>query len=120
MNTRILVLLGSISWFSCGLAPSGQAAATEQAAGACPVYTAQPDPRDCVSPECGGYFMHLISEPANLECRVDFTDPYVTGIFDGGTLTQIYPSCRDPLTGNFQPDPENPGFRIFVYYACVG
>ncbi len=121
MTNRILALVASSFLLACSsTAPTGHASV--QQASACPVYSARPDPRDCFFPWCGGWFLHLVTQPSNFEtCWPDFTDPYVTGIFirnDDGTLRQVYPACSDPLTGNFEPDPENPGFRIFVLYAC--
>jgi hypothetical protein len=65
--------------------------------------------------------MHQINDPSELVCQLDFSEPYVTGIFirdDEGNLIQIYPGCEDSLTGNFEPDPEHSGFQIFVEYAC--
>lgn len=124
MATRTLVLMASSFLFACASSAPTDAPASVQQASACAVYHAQPDPRDCVFPLCGGYFMHLVATPANLECTPlpDYNDPYVTGIFErdeAGNLVQVYPACEYPLTGAFEPDPEHRSFFIFVDYACV-
>ncbi len=92
-------------------------------AGTPDAYYSRPDVRMCAPfPQCGGAYLFeppLFGDP----CLDELTlVQYVTGIFvreDDGTLTRIFPDCNQALTGSIEPDPEHPGFDIFVYLPYV-
>lgn len=127
---RKIVFIGILATLACALLDSGYGMSDDPVvahgssiSSACPVYYARPDLRNCPSPDCGGDWLFEPPQPGQDPCVDDLPlVQYVTGIFirnDDGTLTRIGPHCDQPLTGVLEPDPDYPGFEIFVYLACV-
>lgn len=114
MSYRALVIAVSLSATVVSAREEKVGAAKSGLSG--PVF-AMPDPRDCVSPVCGGYFLRDTTEEACSDQFVFLPESYVTRVVirePNGSLTNVSPACSEPLSGAAEADPEYPSLRMYV------